>query len=67
MPDPKIDPRWVALAARARTMRQELDRLDNLADQLEPAERTELLCRLVAIREELDQFDAELEARAAGL
>ena len=66
MPDPTIDPRWVALAARARTLRQELDRLDHQVDELEPAERAEMLRRMVALRESLDQLDADIEASVAG-
>jgi hypothetical protein len=63
MPDPTIDPRWGAHAARVSAVRQELDRLDHLVDHLEPAERAEVLARTVALREALDQFDAELEAK----
>jgi hypothetical protein len=67
MPDRTIDPAWGALAAHGRAARVELDKLDVLADHLEAADRGDLLPRLVAIREALDQFDAELEAKAAGL
>jgi hypothetical protein len=62
-----VDPRWGALASHARAARRELDKLDVLADHLEPAERADLVPRLVAVREALDEFDSELDAKVAGL
>lgn len=67
MPNPTIDPRLVALAARAQAARRELDRLDELVDHLEQPDSAELLVYVVAIREALDAFDSELESRVAGL
>jgi hypothetical protein len=57
----------VALVGRARAARRELDLLDQLVDQLEAPDSAELLVYVLAIREQLDAFDVELAAKAAGL
>jgi hypothetical protein len=54
------------MASRAAALRAELDRLDALVDVAEPALRARLLPRMVALREGVDLFDADLEAEAAG-
>jgi hypothetical protein len=56
----------VALVGRARAARRELDLLDQLVDQLEAPDSAELLVYVLAIREQLDAFDVELAAKAAG-
>ena len=39
MPDPTLDPRWIAVAARCRALRVDLDRLDDTLDLLDSSPR----------------------------
>ena len=67
-PTPPADPRPAAAAARAsRCSALELDRLELALDGLDADDRADLLDRAIALREAVDAFDRDLEARAAGL
>ena len=67
-PTPPTDPRLAAAAARLAMLRHELDRLEvAIVDGLDPADRDDLLPRLLALRTGVDDLDADLERRAEGL
>ncbi len=67
MPHPPTAPGLAAAAACLAALRVQLDRLDvDIADG-EPATGDRLMPRLLALRENVDQLEADLEADAAGL
>ena len=67
MPTPTVDPRWIAVGTRCRSLRVDLDRLDDTLDLLEPGPpRAEAVTRAVVIRDQVDELDQLVETQAAG-
>ena len=66
MPTPNLDPRLVTLMTRCRSLRTELDRLDDALSLLDRAERADLDSSAIMMRDLLDGLETDIEARAAG-
>lgn len=64
---PAGDPRLAAVATRLRSLRVELDRLDDQVDLLDRPQRVEIARHTVKIRAEVDSLENELCKRGAGL
>jgi len=63
---PAADPRYAVMVTRCRSLRRELDRLDDALGLLSRDERDGLDTLAASIREAVDTFDAVVERRAAG-
>jgi hypothetical protein len=59
------DPRAAAMAVRVDAVRRELDLLDDVAARLDHHQRVVVGRRIVAVRAEADQIEAEVAAMAA--
>jgi hypothetical protein len=67
MPTPTVDPRWVSVATRCRSLRVSLDRLDDALDLLDAGgRRAEAVTHAVMLRDQLDQLEALVETWTAG-
>ena len=62
-----VDPRLTTLLTRVRSIRHELDRLDDALSMLTRPERAELESSAVMMRDLLDGLEADIDKRAAGL
>ncbi len=65
MTGPDVDPRYMTLATRLRSIRGELDRLDDGVQLFDRDERVELARHTVRIRGEVDALEEMLDHRAA--
>jgi hypothetical protein len=62
-----VDPRLTTLLTRCRSIRHELDRLDDALSMLTRDERTDLEAPAITMRDLLDGLEADSDKRAAGL
>jgi hypothetical protein len=65
-PGPNIDPRFVTVATRLRSLRTELDRLDDAIELLDRDDRPRLGHPSAILRDILDMIEEDVEARATG-
>ena len=66
MPEPTLDPRFVTVAIRLRSLRTELDRLDDAIELLDRDGRPRLGHPSAILRDIVDMIEEDVEARAAG-
>jgi hypothetical protein len=62
---PDVDPRYVTLLTRLRSVRGELDRLDDGVQLFDRPERVELARYTTRVRGELDALEDVVDHRAA--
>ncbi|HET6773550.1 MAG TPA: hypothetical protein VFH36_09580 [Acidimicrobiales bacterium] len=66
-PQPPGDPRLTTLLTRCRSLRRELDRLDDALSMLTRDERAGLEASAVMMRDLLDGLEVDIDKRASGL
>jgi len=62
-----VDPRLTTLLTRCRSIRHELDRLDDALGLLDRVERARLEATATMMRDLLDGLEADIDRKAAGL
>lgn len=64
---PSVDPRLIAIAVRVRSLRVELDRVDDALSLLDRDSRSGLNSMAAVIRDGVDEIERRVERQAAGL
>ncbi len=64
---PSVDPRLIAIAVRIRSLRVELDRVDDALSLLDRDSRSGLNSMAAVIRDGVDEIERRVERQAAGL
>jgi hypothetical protein len=64
---PSVDPRLIAIAVRVRSLRVELDRVDDALSLLDRDSRLVLNLMAAVIRDGVDEIERRVEQQAAGL
>jgi hypothetical protein len=64
---PSVDPRLIAIAVRVRSLRVELDRVDDALSLLDRDSRLGLNLMAAVIRDGVDEIERRVEQQAAGL